>query len=156
MSGVSRRARQDRCLAMIAWLLVCAATSGCGSGGGTVPVSGTITFGGKPPPYGCVVNFLAVGVALPRGKTEGGVPQVANGCGECDASGRFSAVCLSYRRGLLPGRYEVLVSCFIPSDDPLAKPVSVVPKDFKPPALVVPADGGSVRYDVDVPRTDGG
>jgi hypothetical protein len=124
---------------------------GCGSGVKVVPVNGTVRFGGKSPPYACIVNFLPTGVVLTGGQGNGVVPQVAFGIGECDAFGAFSAKCLRDRRGLVPGRYEVRVSCYLPTEVPNAVPVSVVPADFTPPELVVPADARSVRYDLEVP-----
>ena len=51
----------------------------------------------------------------------------------------------------MPGCYQVMVSCFVPNETPNAPPVSVVPADFTPPHLVVPADARAVRYDLDVP-----
>lgn len=124
---------------------------GCGPGVKTVPVTGMVTFGGKPPPYGCIVNFLPMSGALAVDPVKDSGLGTAAGMGECDASGRFSVCCLRDRRGLIPGRYEVLVSCCEPVETPFATPVSVVPPDFKPPELVVPADARSVQYDIDVP-----
>lgn len=127
------------------------ATPGCGSALKTVPVKGSVTFGGSPPPHPCFVNFLPTGFALPSGPTKDGASGVAGGVGECDASGTFQAISLRDRKGLMPGRYEVLVSCCLPNKNPNAPPVSVVPPDFRPPELVIPADARSVRYDINVP-----
>lgn len=127
------------------------ALAGCGSRLRTVPVNGTVTFGGTSPPYDCIVTFLPTGVELPSSPVKGDFPMSANGMGECDASGTFSARCLRDRHGLIPGQYEVMILCYEPVTVPNATPVSVVPADFKAPELVVPADARSVRYDVDVP-----
>lgn len=140
-------------LTVPALAIVTGMLSGCGSSVDVVPVSGTVTFGGKSPPYGCIVNFLPTGVVPTGGKGKDAVPQVASGIGECDASGAFSARCLRDSRGLMPGRYEVRVSCHLPVEVPNALPESVVPADFTPPELVVPADARSVRYDIDIPVT---
>jgi hypothetical protein len=134
-----------------AWMTVMMTAAGCGAPIRTVPVTGTVTFGGQPPPYGCVVNFLPMGGELPGGPGQDSGSGVAAGMGECNAAGLFSVFCLRDRRGLIPGRYEVSVSCYEPVKTPFATPVSVVPADFKAPELVVPADARSVRYDLDVP-----
>ena len=131
--------------------IACLALAGCGSGVRTVPVVGKVTFGGNPPPYGCVLNFLPLRDGATADGGEVAARGLANGCGECDSSGAFKAVCLRNRSGLMPGCYQVMVSCFVPNETPNAPPVSVVPADFTPPHLVVPADARSVRYDLDVP-----
>jgi len=127
------------------------AAAGCDRGPRTVPVSGRVTFGGQPPPPGCVVNFLPQGVELPRGPGQNPMPRVAGGCGECDASGAFTVRCLGSRVGLKPGRYEVLLSCVAPGRSPGDGPVSLVPPGFAAPDLVVPAEARSVRCDISVP-----
>lgn len=140
------------CLIMVVVLLMAIlVTAGCGSGVRTVPVMGVVTFNGKPPPHPCVVNFLPTGIELLNAPVEGGIHGRASGIGECDSIGAFRALCLKDRAGLMPGRYEVVVSCFVPNYTSSAPPVSVVPADFKAPDLVVPADARSVRYDLDVP-----
>lgn len=142
---------ERRLIVAAASTMVALSLAGCGSGVKTVPVKGVITFGGKPPPHSCVVNFLPTGIQIPSGPVKGGVQGLASGIGECETSGGFQVVCLKNRSGLMPGRYEVLISCFVPNYTTNDPPVSVVPTDFKAPELVVPADARSVRYDVDVP-----
>jgi len=134
-----------------AWITLMMAVAGCGARIRSVPVTGTVTFDGQPPPYGCVVNFLPMGGDLPVGPGQDSGPGVAAGMGECNSAGEFSVFCLRDRRGLIPGRYEVSVSCYEPVKTAFATPVSAVPADFKAPELVVPADARSVRYDLDVP-----
>lgn len=144
-TGLSHRA------AGIAAAVACLGFVGCGSGIKTVPVAGRVTFSGNPPPYGCVLNFLPDRAELKTSTEEVPAMGLANGCGECDPTGAFKAACLRNRGGLMPGRYQVMVSCYVYNETPNAPPVSVVPPDFKAPELVVPADARSVRYDVDVP-----
>lgn len=146
--GLSRR------VAASAAAIVCLGLTGCGSGIKTVPVVGKVTFGGNPPPYGCLLNFLPLQDEAAAGSGEVAARGLANGCGECDSTGAFKAVCLRDRSGLMPGRYQVMVSCYVHNETPNAPPVSVVPADFKAPDLVVPADVRSVRYDLDVPTAE--
>jgi len=145
--------RQTSSLMILFVAITSGMLTGCGSGVTVVPVSGTVTFSGKPPPHECIVNFLPTGVALTGGQGKEAVPQVASGIGECDSSGDFSARSLRDRVGLVPSRYEVVISCFVPNYKTDAPPVSVVPSGFTPPELVVPADARSVHYDVDIPAT---
>lgn len=132
-------------------VITCIGLTGCGDGIKIVPVAGRVTFNGSPPPYGCVLNFLPARDEARDSNEEVVARGLAIGCGECDSSGAFKAACLRNRGGLMPGRYQVMVSCYVYNETPNAPPVSVVPADFKAPELIVPADARSVRYDVDVP-----
>jgi hypothetical protein len=135
------------------WAAAMVAVAGCGSGVKTVPVTGAVTFSGKQPPHPCLLNFVPLGVELSGGGGQAGIEGPVSGVGECNATGEYSAKCLRDRIGLMPGRYEVIVSCYLPNKDAATPPVSVINAGFKAPELVVPADARSVRYDLDVPVT---
>lgn len=131
------------------FLFVVALAVGCGGGIPTVPVTGRVTFGGKPPPKDCSLVFLPA----PAGTVdsmEGGTPQRTGG-GACDPDGEFVAASLPRREGLVPGRYQVRIVCWGKATKEGLFVDDLVPKGFSPPELVVSADARSVRYDVDVP-----
>lgn len=71
--------------------------TGCGPGRGRVPVSGTVTFDGKP---------------LEKGAIRFGGEQGAAGVGEI-VNGRFSMSETGSQTGVLPGKYDVLISSWI-------------------------------------------
>jgi hypothetical protein len=71
--------------------------AGCGPGRGRVPVTGSVTFDGKP---------------LEKGAIRFGGEQGAAGVGEI-INGRFSMSETGSQTGVLPGKYEVLISSWI-------------------------------------------
>ena len=84
-----------RCLLLAPVFL--AAMAGCGHGRGRVPVTGTVTFDGQPLESG-VVRF--------------GGDQGAAGVGPI-VNGRFSLSETGSQGGVLPGKYDVLISSWI-------------------------------------------
>lgn len=131
-------------------------SAGCGTQLKTIPVLGKVTFNGGPPPAPVFITFMpledGVNVGTPQpGAAASGRPPSRVGGAPCSADGSFTAACFRERTGLLPGRYEVRVSCFVDPGGANPEPKSFVPKDFNAPDLVVPAEARSVRYDLDVP-----
>ena len=66
---------------------------GCGSGAGTVPVEGTVTYQGTP----------VAGVNVQFAPVDGGRPST----GTTDSSGRFTLVYTREDQGAAPGKYNV-------------------------------------------------
>jgi hypothetical protein len=118
--------------------------SGCGPNRpATVPVSGKVTFDGKPPPAAGALYFRPKD--LGDGKSKRPAPALF------DTSGRYEVSAWEGTKGLVPGTYMVGVECWksLPTMD--GKPgVSYVAKDFKPPELVVKPDEDSISFDVNV------
>jgi len=83
----------------IRWLpvLLLLGAIGCGPGRGRVPVTGTVTFDGQ---------------ALEKGAIRFGGEQGAAGVGDI-VNGRFSMSETGSQQGVLPGKYEVLISSWI-------------------------------------------
>ena len=82
------------CWPLLAIVLLAA---GCGPGHGRVPVTGAVTFDGKP---------------LEKGAIRFGGEQGAAGVGEI-VNGRFSMSETGSQAGVLPGKYDVLISSWI-------------------------------------------
>ena len=125
--------------------------SGCWGGNelGLVPVSGTITFSGGPPPAEGRITFSPTEVApgKPRRPARG----------PFGTDGKFEAESFKPGDGLVPGTYKVGISCVKgPYSDMASKEeieaLSYVPADFEPPNLVIEEGSGSVTYDLDVPK----
>jgi hypothetical protein len=109
----------------------------------TVPVAGTVTFAGGPPPSDGSLRFAPIEVAE-------GLPN-RPGRADFDASGKFSARSFAENDGLVPGTYKVMLECWkvVPVD---GKPgVSHIPTGYEPPELVVDRDAEGVKFDLDVP-----
>jgi hypothetical protein len=86
--------RTCRCLLT---LIALAIVAGCGDNRGRVPVTGTVLFDGKP---------------LESGQIRFGGDQGAAGVGEI-VSGRFSLNENASQKGVLPGKYVVLISSWV-------------------------------------------
>lgn len=148
--------REDIKRVFVAMLVIGAlATAGCGSRLKTIPVMGRVSFGGRQPPSSCFISFIPL--SDEASITQGGEPSQATpmraGGASCATDGTFRAASWSNRDGLLPGRYEVRVSCFVEGKHKDGPPANLVPATFIPPELVVAADARSVQYDVDVPAS---
>jgi hypothetical protein len=124
--------------------------SGCSRSDGLVPVSGRLTFGGKPPPAAASLTFVPQEVQA-SGKDDGLSPRI--GLAVADADGRFAAGTFRDGDGLRPGTYEVRVLC---SRAPAVvgeadRSDSLVPPGFVAPPLVIsPDDRSPVDYQIDV------
>ena len=115
----------------------------CGPGRPTtIPVTGTVTFGGKAPPAEGAIYFAPLEPAPGYDKRPGRA--------RFGTDGLFAATSFEDGDGLLPGTYRVSIECW--KSPPLmgAAGNSHVPPDFTPPELAVPASGRMV-YDVNVP-----
>ena len=124
--------------------------AGCGNPRGTVPVEGRVTFGGQPPPQPGYVYFV------PRGDD----PSVAGrrpGSALFTTDGTFKATTFEDGDGLIPGTYEVRVTCEMPVASPAKEShfgaaKNLVPEAFKPADVTVPSDGPRpFRVEIDVP-----
>jgi len=94
-----------RFLPTAAYLVAVLVFSGCGPDRPkTVPVRGTVTFSGKPPPAPGVLYFLSDDPA------EGFSRRPASA--DFDAQGRFTVKSWEAGDGLVPGRYKVIVECW--------------------------------------------
>jgi hypothetical protein len=127
-------------------LLLCSGFVGCTVGPklGAVPVSGKVTYKGKPSKYG-TVTFMPVG--------EKGRPCIAS-----IRDGQYTAYALTSQEGLAPGEYQVSV---VYSDKPLMETPggSGVPEPvaerYRTPAtsgltLTVPDGGSAITYDIEL------
>ena len=109
-------------------ILICAlASTGCGSNlPQTIPVSGRVTFDGKPPPAAGNVQFVAVEAA------EGFPLRPATGAFGTD--GLYRAQTFDPGDGLMPGKYTLSVECWdVPPNMSGAPSKSHVPKKYQTP-----------------------
>lgn len=133
----------------LAVVILMVAPLGCG--GDALPltkVSGTISFGGSPPPRPGRVVFRPV-----RGSGREGLPyRPVNAPFQTD--GRFTASTLQKGDGLLPGTYNIHIECYSQQPGPSAPfdEVTLVPPGWKADDLVIDGDGGAVTLDLDVPE----
>jgi hypothetical protein len=127
----------------------CCVQSACEKGHGLplVPVSGHVTFNNSQPPMEGNIAFVQIG--------NSGQPGVPNRPGRATfgTDGQFAATTFKDGDGLLPGKYQVTISCA----DAEAKPgqpfdeVSFVPSNYRAEQLIVQQDGGPVEVNFDVP-----
>jgi hypothetical protein len=130
-------------------LAACGGIVGCGSSGPElVPVSGTVTFSGGPPPAPGTINF----VLRPRTGLSG-VPN-RPGTASFDKDGKFVVSSFKKDDGLMPGTYVAAIICYMgtPSE---ANPQSFIdlnaaPQDFAP-ELVVEQGSKPIVKTFDVP-----
>jgi hypothetical protein len=125
-------------------LVVALALTGCGPDRpDMVPVSGTVTVGGAPPPTEGAIYFAPITVAegLPR----------RPGRAEFDKSGKYQATSFESGDGLVPGTYRVRVECWKIAPTMEKPGESYLTPDAVLPDLTVAADAGSISHDIDVP-----
>ncbi len=132
-----------------AFVLALLLAAGCGNPRGTVPVVGRVTFGGQPPPQPGYVYFV------PRNDD----PSCAGrrpGTAIFAKDGAFTANSFEGGDGLVPGTYEVRVTCEMPAGSPAKEShfgaaKNLVPAAFKPADVTVPSDGSRpFRVEIDV------
>jgi hypothetical protein len=125
-------------------LLLCSLIGCAGPKLGAVPVSGKVSYQGKPSKFGAV-TFMPVG--------EKGRPCVAS-----IRDGEYTAYALHSQKGLAPGEYQVMV---VYSDKPLIEtpggsgvPEQVAERYRDPEAsgltLTVPDGGSAITYDIEL------
>jgi hypothetical protein len=126
----------------------CALLAGCGGELlPLVPVSGVVTFDGGecPGPGNVTFQPLEVAAGLPNRPASG----------KFDRDGRYSVTSFQPGDGLLPGRYQVAVTCYSGLPNPKSRDpfgdVNHVPEDFRPDDLVVEAGSSPVQLDLNVP-----
>jgi hypothetical protein len=127
----------------------CSFQSGCEKGHGLplVPVSGRVTFNKTQPPVEGNIAFVQVGDS-----GQAGVPN-RPGRATFGTDGEFAATTFKNGDGLLPGKYQVTITCA----DAEAKPgqpfdeVSFVPSSYRAEYLVVERDGQPIELNFDVP-----
>ena len=110
----------------------------------TVPVKGSITFGGQPPAYPGALFFAPLQVA-------DGYPR-RGGRAHFDTDGQFVVTSFDEGDGLVPGTYRVRIESWRKPPTMEAPGISYVPRDFNAADLVVAANERVVRYDVEVPN----
>jgi len=120
---------------------------GCGAKSPTVAVHGKVTFAGGLCPVAGHISFspLEVPSGMPR----------RPGSAHFDRDGEFIVTSFEPGDGLLPGRYEVLISCIDGMPD-VSQPnafrdADFVPADYKPEQLVIEAGKAVVEVGYDVP-----
>jgi hypothetical protein len=130
-------------------VLALLAASGCSDNRlPVIPVNGTITFGGGPPPKPGTITFTPVQVA-------DGMPH-RPAMATFDTSGRFQVTSFREHDGLVPGTYHASVDCW-KQQPTLANPITFetynyVPKDFQPPSIEVDPDADEVDVVIEVPN----
>lgn len=132
--------------------LVLLFTLGCGrSGPETVPVDGTVTFGGAAWPKPGVLVF-AVESPAP------GMPQ-RPAMGLFDTDGRLTVTTYTKGDGLIPGKYRMAVECWEVRPDAMSPTgaKSYVPKRYGSPetsgfTVVVEPGQKRVTLNLDVPK----
>lgn len=139
--------RTARLWPTVVCLVLVVSIVGCGPSGPTfVSVHGKVTFDGGPCPATGTITFSPI-------ETPEGVPR-RPGSGEFNEDGRYEIRSGSSGDGLFPGRYRVNIECL--SGPPPQRPggleyVSYIAPGFTPGELVVPADGGAIEANYDVP-----
>jgi hypothetical protein len=130
-------------------MLLAMVAAGCGSGHGLplVPVTGRITFQGGTPPAPGNFTFVQTGDSVVKG-----LPK-RPGRATFGSDGKYRATSFEEGDGLLPGTYDVNITCLDPAaqsgqrfDD-----VSYVPSGFRAKQIVVEKDGGPIEVNFDVP-----
>jgi len=124
------------------------ATLGCSGGyDGLVPVSGTVTFDGGPPPAGGFLSFI------PTERVEGRSSRPARATFLMD--GEYQAMSFKEGDGVLPGSYTVAVTCNKGSIDYSKKDpfnaASYVAADYEGQKLVVEENSDEITLNIDVP-----
>jgi hypothetical protein len=122
-----RSIRVSRARLLIALILTSALAAGCGDSRGRVPVTGTVTFDGKP---------------LESGNIRFGGDQGAAGAGSI-VNGKFSLSETASQDGVLPGKYEVLIASWIEERGSVRKDGSFSPGITRIPLIYLdPAKSG--------------
>lgn len=142
--------RISRLPALVAGFFVAFSLVGCGNDPlQKVQVKGVVTFdGGECPESGRVtLSPLEVAEGLPTRPASGSF----------GPDGKFAAYSFRPGDGVVPGTYQVNVTCFdptkvssIPSDAQI-RAASYVGKDFEPLTLNVEAGSGTLELNIDVP-----
>ncbi len=133
-------------LTLVASVTILAA--GCNSNSlALVPVSGTVTFDGSPPPDVGTIMFRPDKVA-------DGFPNRA-GRGQFSSDGKFVVTSFQKGDGIAPGEYTVEVTCYsgapnLNSKDPFGD-VSYIDKSYEPAKLVVEPGSDAMEVTFDVP-----
>ncbi len=140
LSLVGRRHFSGACLLL---MLHCLCLMGCGNSNRpkTIPVTGTITFGGGPWPKPGEIYFTCV-------EPEAGFPRKP-GLAQFDTNGAFVAGSFTEKDGLVPGTYRMSVECWEvrPNMD------GIPAKSYLPDKYLNPAENG--LEDVIIKSTDG-
>jgi hypothetical protein len=124
------------------------AAVGCSGGyDGLVPVSGTVTFDGGPPPAGGFLSFV------PIERAPGQPSRPARAVFQTD--GAYEATSFQEGDGLFPGSYTVLVTCNqgeldYSKKDPFRE-ASYVADDYEGQKLVVEDGSDEITLNIDAP-----
>ena len=111
----------------------------------TVPVSGTVTFSGSPPPAEGMLTFAPIAAAE-------GYPK-RGGRARFDTQGTYVVETFAAGDGLIPGTYRVTVDCWkeAPTMDRPQGGVSYVAKDFQRPEITIEVTDKSREIPIEVP-----
>jgi hypothetical protein len=123
--------------------------AGCsGKGLSIVPVRGTVTFAGGPPPTPGTITFMPLTVAE-------GLPH-RPGSADFNTTGQYQATSFHKNDGLVVGTYRASIQCWkqppSASDPSSFERFNLVPKDYQPPDITVDADSSEVVVNFDVPK----
>jgi hypothetical protein len=120
--------------------------AGCGrSGPETVEVHGHITFDGQPPPGGGEIIYVPVETPADH--------LVRPAMAVFEEDGYFEVSSFAKGDGLVPGKYNVTVECWIRRPTGLTDPgVSAMPPNYGAPQLSIePGTDGPINVEYDVP-----
>ncbi len=130
----------------VAWL---GSIVGCSDKGlPVVPVRGTVTFAGGPPPKPGVITFMPLTVAenLPR----------RPGTATFNSSGEYQVTSFANNDGLVVGTYRASIKCWTKtpyaSDPTTFERFNLVPKDFQPPDITLEPGSAEVVVNFDIPK----
>jgi hypothetical protein len=128
------------------YLLACLVLCGCGRSGPTrVPVRGTLSFDGGPPPAAGVVYFAPI-------KAAEGFPRRPAHAGFAKGDGNFVVTSVEPEDGLVPGLYLVNIECWRrpPAEDGTPG-ISWIGDGWKPPQLELKAGDKPITLDYKLP-----
>ena len=126
-------------------VVVATCSAGCGpERPKTIPVRGTISFDGAPPPAPGAIYFAPIEVAEGYARRPGRA--------RFDTDGLYRATSFEDGDGLVPGKYLVRVECWQTVPGPQGPGVSYVDPQFSPENLVVEVEQDRIELDVNVLR----
>ncbi len=113
-----------------------------------VPVTGTITFAGAPPPIPGSITFL------PREMAEG--MGVRPAWAQFETDGKYEARAFSKEAGIVPGTYEVRIECWktMPNEATGNPGQSYVPKSFTAELIVPAGSREPIVANFDIPKAN--
>jgi hypothetical protein len=122
--------------------------AGCNDGLPTVPVTGQVTFAGSAPPASGTITFMPI-------EAKEGMPRRPGSGKFSPQESAYEITSFSPGDGLIPGRYEVNITCYT-GHPTSAKPetfvtLNAVPENWKAEELVIEEGSNDVEKNYDVP-----